>query len=385
MIIKGKAKELLEDSINNALLAVEIYNKPRLENRIKSYIVHMNIAWTKAFHAYFHKTIGQKYFYKDSPEKGHVDKYLYSPISQLDNLLRTPGVKNILCNRHNNLNFDKALENGDLIFICTRRGDLGPIAHSAFGLFFLMSLENAVLRRPGNENSRVPNFLYIDEFSDFICKDTEAIFTMFRKYKVAPTISVQSLSQLTPPGSSDSFKNLILSNCANKIFTGNADIDELEWWSGEFGTKREWTYSVSMDTNKMEYDPKYGGVKWDFITIFKPGKLQTLSAKACAYKIRATNGKPMVGPGKLNFMESKYKEPHKSKFYDFGKYSDSVTTATEDDENYNRKKFNIKHIDFIDERNEYNPIQTDDTDSNYMFDNQDAIIVNFKKKRKNNQ
>ena len=69
MIIKGKAKDLLEDSINNALLAIEIYNKPRLENRIKSYIVHMNIAWTKAFHAYFHKTIGQKYFYKDSNGK----------------------------------------------------------------------------------------------------------------------------------------------------------------------------------------------------------------------------------------------------------------------------------------------------------------------------
>lgn len=69
MLIKGKSKDLLEDSVNNALLAVEIYNKPKLGNRIKSYIVHMNIAWTKAFHAYFHKTIGEKYFYKDSSGK----------------------------------------------------------------------------------------------------------------------------------------------------------------------------------------------------------------------------------------------------------------------------------------------------------------------------
>lgn len=65
MIIKGKSKDLLEDSITNALLAVEIYNKPKLEGRIKSYIVHMNIAWTKAFHAYFHRAIGEKYYYKD--------------------------------------------------------------------------------------------------------------------------------------------------------------------------------------------------------------------------------------------------------------------------------------------------------------------------------
>ena len=65
MIIKGKSKDLLEDSITNALLAVEIYNKPKLEGRIKSYIVHMNIAWTKAFHAYFHRIIWEKYYYKD--------------------------------------------------------------------------------------------------------------------------------------------------------------------------------------------------------------------------------------------------------------------------------------------------------------------------------
>ena len=65
MIIKGKTKDLLEDSTTNALLAVEIYNKPKLDGRIKSYIVHMIIAWTKAFHAYFYKS-GIKYFYKDS-------------------------------------------------------------------------------------------------------------------------------------------------------------------------------------------------------------------------------------------------------------------------------------------------------------------------------
>lgn len=69
MVIKGKAKDLLEDSISNALLAVEIYNKPRLEGRIKSYIVHMIIAWTKAFHAYFYRTIGDKYYYKEPSGK----------------------------------------------------------------------------------------------------------------------------------------------------------------------------------------------------------------------------------------------------------------------------------------------------------------------------
>ena len=101
------------------------------------------------------------------------------------------------------------------------------------------------------------------------------------------------------------------------------------------------------------------------------------------YKIRGNNGKPMAGQGKLNFLESKYKEPKKIKTFDFGKYSDGVTTASEDEEDTKtKKKFDIKNLDFIDERNEFNPIQTDTTDSNYLFDNEDAIIVNLKNKKK---
>ena len=123
--------------------------------------------------AYFKKN-----FYANSIGKSNIEKYLYTIISQLDNLLRIPGIKSILCNRHNNLDFDKMLANADVTFLCTRRGDLGAAGHKAFGLFFLMAMQNAVLRRPGVESSRIPHFLYIDEFADFICKDTEAMFTM---------------------------------------------------------------------------------------------------------------------------------------------------------------------------------------------------------------
>ena len=132
--------------------------------------------------------------------------------------------------------------------------------------------------------------------------------------------------------------------------------------------------------NKMEYDPKYGGVKFDFVKYFKAGKLQTMAAKNCAFKIRGSNGKPIVGEGRFGYLESKYKEPHKTKSFDFGKYSDGVTTYTEDDDS-SKKKFDYKNIDFKDERNEIDPIQTDTTDSKYLFNNSDAIVVNLKKKK----
>lgn len=327
--------------------------------------------------AYFKKN-----FYKNGINRENTEIYIDAAISQLDKLLRIPGVKSILCNRHNNIDFDKSLADGDIIFVCTRRGDLGASSHKAFGLFFLISMQNAVLRRPGSEKSRVPNFLYIDEFPDFICKATEPIFTMYRKYKIGTTISAQNLEQLDSSNCKGS-KQTILSNCVNKIFTGNASIEELEWWENEFGQKREWKMQNTMDFDKMKYDSKHNGVEWKFVPYFKAGKLQSFGQKDCAYKIRSSSGKPMAGQGKLNYLESKYKEPKKIKTFDFGKYSDGVTTNTEDDNDTKiKKKFDLKHLDFKDERDEINPVQTNTTDSNYLFDNEDAIVVNFKNKKK---
>lgn len=326
--------------------------------------------------AYFKKN-----FYTNAPGKSNIEKYLSAVTSQLDNLLRIPGIRGILCNRNNNLNFDEMLANADVTFICTRRGDLGAAGHKAFGLFFLIAMQNAVLRRPGNENIRIPNFLYIDEFSDFLEKSTMPMFTMYRKYKIGTIITTQNLSQLNISSGKDSYKETILSNCSNKIFTGNADVSELEWWSKEFGTRREWTMKDDINLETGKYEAKHGDVQWKFVDIFKVGKLQTLKKNVFAYKIRDLNGKPLVGAGRFNYLESKYKEPHKLKTYDFAKYSSGDPTLTSDD-NSSSKKFDLKNIDFRDnERNEFDPVQTDTTDSKYLFDNEDAIVVNFKKKK----
>ncbi len=64
MLRKGKTKDILESSIDSALLSVEVYNKPRSPFRIENYISLMIIAWTRLFHAYFYNTIGDKYYYK---------------------------------------------------------------------------------------------------------------------------------------------------------------------------------------------------------------------------------------------------------------------------------------------------------------------------------
>lgn len=128
---------------------------------------------------------------------------------------------------------------------------------------------------------------------------------------------------------------------------------------------------------------KYGSVQWKYVTTLKEGKLQALTLKKCGYKIMGDKGMLMAGCGLLEFLQPKYKEPQKIKNYDFSKYSNGSIIETEDTNDMNKKKFNLKNINFMDEKNEYNPIQTDVTDSKYLFDNEDAIIVNFKRGNSN--
>lgn len=328
--------------------------------------------------AYFKKN-----FYANSQNKADTEKYIYLAATQLDNLLRLPGVKYILCNRHNNIDFDKALEEGQVTLVCTRRGDLGLTSHKAFGLFFILSMQNSVLRRPGNEDSRIPHFFYIDEFPDFICKDTEAIFTLYRKYKIGTVITAQNIAQLDANAPKMKYANTILSNCASKVFLGNAVPEELEWWAKEFAKRRKWEYSNSMDMNKLEYDSKYGSVKYDWESYFAANKLGSLKDKHVAVKLKNASGGYDIGEGVLDYIGAKYKEEQPIKTYNFVKYTPGVVTKNEDEST--RFKFDPKHISFDDENDETNPIQTDTTDATFEFDNENAIVVDFKKNKKGNE
>ena len=317
-------------------------------------------------------------FYKNGKGREQAEEKLSFLATQLDKLIRLPGIKSTLCNRHNNINFDKMLEEGQINLVCTRRGDLGPSSHKAFGLFYIIAMQNAVLRRPGSEMTRIPHFLYIDEFPEFLCRSIDTIFTMYRKYRVGTIVAIQSISQLATTNSKLNLQKTILANCANKIFTGNAEIDEIQWWSSEFGKRRKWAYSRNMDGNNLEYEPKYNGVKWDWELYFPLGKLQNLSITSCGYAIRDDNNRPMVGEGKLKPVSAKCKEEQTPKFYNFVKFAQGNSNNVNNDEDNNRKpKFKPENINFDNTDSEIDPIQTD---TNLLFDNQDAIVVDLKKK-----
>ncbi|MBM7551236.1 DUF3644 domain-containing protein [Thalassobacillus pellis] len=113
MLRRGKTKTLLESSIESALLAVEVYNKPRALFRVENYITLMIMAWTRLFHAHFNHTIGDKYYYKEGTRYIRVDgekkawelktcinKYNQLDFAVKDNLEFFIGLRNKIEHRH---------------------------------------------------------------------------------------------------------------------------------------------------------------------------------------------------------------------------------------------------------------------------------------------
>ena len=326
----------------------------------------------------------KKNFYSNGINRTETEKNIQMAASQLDILLRVPGVKNILCNRTNNLNYDNVLANGEITLVCTRRGDLGAAVHTAFGLFFLLLMQYSVLRRPGNENTRIPHFLYIDEFPDFITHATTTMFTLYRKYKVGIIISAQNLRQLGEASRSH-YRETILANCYNKFVFGNNSMEDNEWWSKEIGEIREWSFNYNYDTEKTKYDSKYGNATLKYKVRFEPGKIQSLPSKVCAYKIKTSAGKALGGLMKVDYLASKYHEVQSSKKYNFNKFSNSPTTGNIEEESKKKQKFDLKNVDFdLDINGDVDPIKNNTTDSKFFFDNDDAIIFDIKRKDNKN-
>lgn len=319
-------------------------------------------------------------FYHDSPHLAEMKDLTSIPLAELDSLLKYPGVKSIICNRTHNLNYDDVLANGDITLVSTRRGDLGQNAHRTFGLFFLLLMQYSVLRRPGSESSRIPHFLYIDEFPDFICPQTEEIFTVYRKYKIGTVISAQNLEQLKTHPNEEIGESTIISNCSNKIVFGNNSPQDNEWWSKEIGEEKKWRNNPrTFDASKDAYDPKLQAMKYGPDIRLKPGKIQSMKFKTCAFKIKDIKGKIVNGSVVLDFMDEKYKQKQKVKDYNFTKFTSGIS---EQDEPNTKVKlvspYNLRGNKPVSESasDDGDPIKMDEADLKFTKNSDSAVNYN---------
>ena len=255
-----------------------------------------------------------------------TETFLYGATTQLDNLMRNRMVRRVLCSRDNNIDLDKVLAEGGCVSVCTRRGELGGLLSKPFGMFYILTMQDAVLRRPGDENTRIPHFLYIDEFPDFVNKETETCFTLFRKYRCGMTIAIQNLSQLERSQSMKFYKQVVTSNSKTVAVFGDTNKEDSEYWSTYFGKHEYWDLGSSWDrkplfnVKKESENPETISMKIDFTENIKPFFLPELPFKTVFYKSRDAKGSVIFGKGATDFVDKKYYKKSEPKEYDFRMY-----------------------------------------------------------------
>lgn len=321
----------------------------------------------------------KQYFYKDSEGRKDMQRHVHFASSTLDIFLRSAQIRSIVCNRYHNISFAEVIDGGQLVFVSTRPYEIGGTQHKGLGLFFLMLMMCSVESNREEVKNRLPHFIYVDEFDRYNAKDLSDMYTIYRKFKIGTIFSAQSMRSLYD---GEKYNGTLLSNAATKITFGNTDPDEMVMWMNEFGKRKEWEAGYTYNRGDVEYSDKFG-IGWNWTDHMKLGKIQGLKFKNVIYKIKDKKGKSVVNFGNVDFLESKYKTQHKSKNYNFNKYtSDSSGDKKED----KPAKWNPNKVKFTkDDRGDIDPIQTDTTDSSYFFDNEDAISFNLGNNNNNNQ
>lgn len=152
----------------------------------------------------------------------------------INQLLGNPMICNILCSQ-NTIDLDRVLAKGEIVLVnyALNLGSDGV----TFGLFFLLSLIQAAYRRPAPESERLPCFIYIDELPQLLHPKLEACFALFRQYRMAMFVAIQSLSQLDKSRSTAFLKQVLLGNCAHHFVFGRAGVEDMEIYAALAGTR----------------------------------------------------------------------------------------------------------------------------------------------------
>ena len=160
-------------------------------------------------------------------------------------------------NGENDVNFSKIIEEGKILAISTAQGELRDLSRF-LGYFIILNFQSAVFKRPGNENTRRPHFLYIDEFQVYSNPGFADMLTQGRSYRVASHLATQNRALMAMGGGQDgrNFVELVSTNARNVIIFPGGNSKDAKYYSEEFGevTKKETMKSYS----RQKFNPLYG-------------------------------------------------------------------------------------------------------------------------------
>lgn len=261
-------------------------------------------------------------------------------------------------NGENDVDFEKILDEGSLLSISTAQGDLRDLGRF-LGYFIILNFQSAVFKRPGNENTRKPHFLYIDEFQSYSTPSFGDMLTQGRSYKVASHLATQNRALMAMGGGRDgqNFVKLVSTNARNLIIFPGGSAEDAKYYSDEFGEMEN--KQVVKSRTRTIFNPLYGIKKLNYPSEslrentvveprFSPSEIIYQEFGEIIYKVVQNNTVqlPEVGViefipaelnNKLDVMVENYNEKQKKKMEKI------LKNTSPEDENFE----NVEDIDVV--------------------------------------
>lgn len=228
----------------------------------------------------------------------------------INEFLTDPLVRNLICAK-NTVDIDRILEMGE-ITVVNYGLELGMSVATGLGQFFTLSFNQAVLRRPGNEDSRLLHLFYCDELPVLLHKDMESMYSLWRQFKACSFAAFQTSAQFERNETTRYLKDVVISNVGHHIIYGRCSAEDMKLYEELAGKKLEFVEQQTVsETALSDSDPSMS-----FSTRVTP-QLENIME---GYKIRnkdfqevtifGVNNGDYVEPfdGKLSFLSKEQKE-----------------------------------------------------------------------------
>lgn len=177
----------------------------------------------------------------------------------LNNLLDDPKIREVLNPpAGTDIDFDRILRTGDKVVLSTATGT-SPEVGRMLGIFLILQLQDAIMRRPGTEETRTPVILYIDEFQEYVSSGFEQILNQGRSFVVSVNVATQTMGLLKEK-IGDAVAN-IDSNTRNKIIYPGGSSDDAERFEKLFGETKVNQVKRSVSSTVQTDSPAVSKVK----------------------------------------------------------------------------------------------------------------------------
>ncbi|MBS8121860.1 type IV secretory system conjugative DNA transfer family protein [Candidatus Vampirococcus lugosii] len=165
------------------LFADEAFQKTKLKN-VKNPVVRN--WWEKTYAA-----MGDR-------EKAEAIPFFQAKFGQFTT---TPILRNIIGQTESSFKMSQVMQENKVLLVNLSKGKLGEINSELIGRIITTQVKVAALQRASMpENERIPFYLYIDEFQNYVSQSIESILSEARKYKLGLTVAHQYIDQLRSHG-----------------------------------------------------------------------------------------------------------------------------------------------------------------------------------------